>query len=105
MSEESTFDDMAEDLFDNISGLGRAATYVPVVGDPVSCSVNWSKEVDPQPVGYDSQTWASANTVEYLLDEVGQQASRGDKFLIGSTELTVQAVIGGDDRFVKVAVK
>jgi hypothetical protein len=35
MSEEITFDDMAEDLFDT---LGIDATYIPVTGDPVSCN-------------------------------------------------------------------
>ena len=102
MAEESTFDDMAEDLFDT---LGIDATYIPITGNPVSCKVNRTKEIDPQPIGLDSQAWASADAIEYRLDEVGQQANRGDIFRIDDIDYTVQAVIDGDERFVKVAVR
>jgi hypothetical protein len=102
MSEENTFDDMAEDLFDT---LGVYATYIPVTGDPVSCKINRTKDIDPQPIGFESQAWASADAIEYRLDEVGQEANRGDIFRISDVDYTVQAVIEGDERFVKVAVK
>ena len=102
MSEELTFDNMAEDLFDT---LGQDATYKPLTGENVSCKVIIEKEFDPQPIGSESQAWASRSTLEYRLDEVGQQANRGDIFTIGSTDYKVQSVIEGDQRFVKVAVK
>ena len=102
MSEEETFDNMAEDLFET---LGRDAIYKPLVGDNVSCKVHLEKEIDPQPVGYDSQSWASRMTLEYRLAEVGQQANRGDTFTVDSTDYKVQSVIEGDERFVKVAIK
>jgi hypothetical protein len=102
MAEESTFDDMAEDLFDT---LGIDATYIPVTGDPIACKVNRTKEIDPQPIGIESQAWATADTIEYRLDEIGQEANRGDIFRISNVDHTVQAVIEGDERFVKVAVK
>jgi hypothetical protein len=59
MSEETTFDNMAEDLFDT---LGQDATYKPLTGDNVSCKVHLEKEIDPQPIGYESQAWASLIT-------------------------------------------
>jgi hypothetical protein len=102
MAEESTLDDMAEDLFDT---LGQDATYIPITGDPVSCKVNRTKDIDPQPIGSEAQAWASTDSIEYRLDEVGQEANRGDIFRIGSTDFTVQAVIEGDERFIKVAVR
>ena len=93
---------MGEDLFDD---LGQDAIYIPVTGDPVSCKVKHTKEIDPQPIGYDAQAWASSDIIEYRLDEVGQSASRGDVFRIGETDYTVQAVVEGDERFIKVSVK
>jgi hypothetical protein len=56
-------------------------------------------------LGLESQAWASADAIEYRLDEVGKEANRGDIFRISGVDLTVQAVIEGDERFVKVAVK
>lgn len=102
MAEETTFDNMGEDLFET---LGRDATYKPLTGSNVTCKVNLEKEIDPQPIGSESQAWASRLTLEYRLAEVGLQANRGDIFQIGSDQYRVQSVIEGDERFVKVAIK
>lgn len=100
----NAFDDMEEDLFDTFDDIVDA-TYTPTIGDPVSCRIHIEQQLDPQPLGYESQAWASRLTIEYRLDEVGQQANRGDIFTTDSVDYEVQSVIEGDQRFCKVAVK
>jgi len=96
------FDQAATDVFDT---MGVDATFTPSVGDPVSCKAVLDKDVEMQPSGYDAQVYAMGNTIEYLLDEVGKEADRGETFLIGSDTWTVQSVSRNDGRFVKVIVK
>lgn len=98
-----TFDDALEDLFETFDDC-QDATYIPLTGDPVSCRVNLTKEVDSQPLGSEGQTWSNLILLEYRLDEVGKRAIRGDIFKIGSVEYKVDSVYDGDSRLVKVAV-
>jgi len=102
MSEEDTFDEIAEDLFDD---LAVAATFTPAVGDAVSCKVNLEKGTDFQPGGLDAQVWGSETTIEYRLAEVGKEADRDEVFTVAGTDYTVKDVMENDGRFVKVAVK
>lgn len=102
MSEEDTFDEIGEDLFDD---LGVDATFTPSVGDPVSCKVNLEIGVDLQPGGLDAQVWRSETTIEYRLAEVGKEADRDETFTVGGTVYTVKDVVENDGRFVKVNVK
>ena len=102
MSEESAFDNMADDLFDT---MGPDATFTPLVGSPVSLNVNLVSEMDFQPGGYESSVHDVTKTIEYLYDDIGREAKRGETFLIGSTTYTVEAVLENDLRFCKVSVK
>lgn len=102
MSEEATFDEIGEDLFDD---LGQEATFTPSVGDAVSCQVHLYTGTENQPIGLDAQVWGSETTIEYQLDEVGKEADAGETFLIGSTTYTVKHVVENSGRFVTVAVK
>ncbi len=104
MSEEDTFDEMAEDLFDD---LAVAATFTPAVGDAVACRVNLEKGVDFQPSGLDAQVWGTETTIEYRLAEVGKEADRGETFTmsVGGAVYTVKDVVENDGRFVKVNVQ
>ena len=105
MSEEATFTQAAQDIFD---ALGQSAVFTPSVGDPVSCVVNPEIEVEFQPAG-ESQVWEQGTTIEYMLAEVGKEADPGETFLIAAGiyagTYTVKAVLENDGRFVKVAVK
>ena len=105
MSEEATFTQAAQDIFD---ALGQSAVFTPSVGDPVSCVVNPEIEVAYQPAG-ESQVWEQEAMIEYMLSEVGKEADPGETFLIATGiyagTYTVKAVLENDGRFVKVAVK
>ncbi len=105
MSEEATFNQAAQDIVD---AQGQSATFTPLVGDPVSCTVNPEIEVEFQPAG-ESQVWEPGTTIEYLLSEVGKEADPGDTFLIAAGiyagTYTVKAVLENDGRFCKVTVK
>ena len=102
MSEETTFDNLADDLFDT---MAPSATFTPLVGNPVSLNVSLVSEMDFQPGGYESSVHDVTKTIEYLFDDIGREVKRGEKFLIGSTTYTVEAVLENDLRFVKVSVK
>lgn len=104
MSEEDTFDDIGEDLFDD---QGVDATFTPAVGDAVSCKVNLEIGTDFQPGGLEAQVWGSETTIEYRLAEVGKEADEGETFTmtVGGTDYTVTDVVENDGRFVKVKVK
>ena len=103
MSEETTFDNLADDLFDT---MAPDATFTPLVGNPVTgLNVSLVSEMDFQPGGYESSVHDVTKTVEYLFEDIGREAKRGEKFLIGSTTYTVEAVLENDLRFVKVSVK
>ncbi|KKN52427.1 hypothetical protein LCGC14_0612810 [marine sediment metagenome] len=106
MSEEATFSQAAQDIFDT---LAEPATFTPLVGDPVeNVMVNPEFEVEFQPAG-ESQVWDQVATIEYLLSEVGKEADPGDTFLIAAGiyagTYTVKVVLENDGRFVKATVK
>ena len=106
MSEEATFNQAAQDIFD---ALAESATFTPLVGDPVeNVMVNPELEVAYQPAG-ESQVWEQEATIEYILAEVGKEADPGETFLIAAGiyagTYTVKAVVENDGRFCKVTVK
>ena len=101
MSEEDTFDEIGEDLFDD---LGVTATFTPAVGDAVSCKVNLVQNLEMIPGGYEAQVWAGAKQLEYVLDDIGREANEGETFTIGVTVYTVQSILENDGRFVKAIV-
>jgi hypothetical protein len=101
MSEEATFDEMGEDLFD---ALGVDATFTPAAGDPISLKVDFKNDLALQPTGYETRSWQGEKAIEFLLDDIGREPNRGEKFEIDSTEYTVQSVIENGGRFCKVTV-
>jgi len=87
--------------------LGKAATYTPSSGSPVSCMVDYLISTDLQPSGYDAVVWQTSKTIEAILDVIGKEPDAGETFTITLTGevLTVKKVIKNDGRFVTVAVK
>ena len=88
-----------------MSLLGKAATYTPLVGDPVSCNVHYETENAIEPGGYDAQTYKPLETIEGLLTELGKEPVKGDRLTIGSSTYTVQTVLENDGIFILMAVK
>jgi hypothetical protein len=103
MSDELTFDNVIEDIFESIA-TSENAIFRPSVGDDVDCTVDLRQEIDEQPYASEGQAWAKRLTIEYRLEEVGQRANRGDTFIIDSVEYKVKAIIEGDSRVIKVTV-
>jgi len=101
MSEEATFDDMGEILFDQ---LGVDATFIPTAGDPLSLKVVYRSELVMQPVGYESRAWQGEKTIEVLLADIGREPNRGERFEIDDVTYTVRAVAASDGRFCAVSV-
>lgn len=101
MSEEATFDEMGDVLFDQ---LGVDATFTPAAGDPVSLKVHQKTELVMQPTGYETRSWQGEKSIEFILADIGREPNRGEVFEIDETDYTVQAVIANDGRFCTVAV-
>lgn len=99
----TTFDEIAEDLFDD-DDFCVDATFTPSVGDTVWCRINLEIATEVQPAGLDAQVWGSQTTIEYRLDEVGKEADRGETFTVEGTVYTVKDIMENDGRFVKVSV-
>lgn len=100
--EDAALQTAGEDI---LSKLGQSATYKPVVGDPVSCTVHYDNELSVTPEDYDIQAHGPLQTVEGLLHELGREPGKNDKFIIGSTTYKVQTVLENDGLFVLLAVK
>jgi hypothetical protein len=103
MSEETAFDQMAEDL---ITRLGVDATYLPGIGESVSLKVNFDQEVDYQPDTYDGNVQGYVKTIEFLYSDIGALPVAGDVFIIGDDRYNVKKINDHDGagRFVKVIV-
>jgi hypothetical protein len=101
MSEEATFDEMGEDLFD---ALGVDATFTPAAGDPIPLKVDFKNDIALQPTGYETRSWQGEKTIEFVLDEIGREPNRGEKFEIDGTDYTVQSIVENSGRFCKVTV-
>jgi hypothetical protein len=103
MSEETGFDQMAEDLF---NAIGIDATFVPKIGDAVALKVNYDQTVDYHPDGYAGTFQGYLRTVEFIYTDIGKLPVKGDYFLIGTTRFEVQRILDheGAGRFVKAVV-
>jgi len=91
------------DIFINSDEFAEDATFTPVAGDAVSCSVLLDKAIEEQPnfeAGY-SQTGVE---IEALVSDVGTPGI-GSTFLINSTTYTVKQIIENDGDFVRMAVR
>ena len=104
MSEESAFDQMAEDIMD---GLGIDAVFYPIVGDSVSLKVNYDQAYEGHPGGHLQVTSGYQKTVEYLLSDIGRLAEPNEQFVFSGETYEVVAPVEHDSggRFVKVIVK
>jgi hypothetical protein len=106
MSEESAFDEMAEDLM-GVNGLGVSAVFYPAVGDPVSLYVNLDQAYEGHPGGHLQVTSGYQKTVEYLLADIGRLALPNEEFVVSGSTYTVITPVDHDSggRWVKVIVK
>jgi len=103
----------AKQIFDTAAELsielvGRLATYMPKVGNPVaSCSVDVEMVSDPHPEGFSATVLEPETTLEYILSEVGKEADIGDKFTMAddSTVYVVKELLENDARTIRVVVK
>jgi hypothetical protein len=107
MSEESTFDQAVEDIFEI---LGEDAVFNPSSGPPVEdCKVILDKDTSQEPGGYDAQVFVVVRTLEYRLAEVGKEADPGETFVVGGKTWTVEGPFedpdSNDQRCVKVVVR
>jgi hypothetical protein len=80
----------ARALTDVFNHLGESAVFTPSEGDPVECRVIMTRETGIEPGGYDAQVAVPVTTLEYMLNEVGQEAKRGDKFEAAGEVWTVE---------------
>ena len=78
------------DLLNNFSALGKSAVFTPSGGSPVGCVVIMDRETGIEPGGYDAQVAVPVTTLEYMLDELGQEAKRGDTFTVSGEVWTVE---------------
>jgi hypothetical protein len=103
MSEETGFNQMAEDLF---NGLGVDATFIPKIGDSVALKVNYDQTVDYHPDGYAGNFQGYLRTIEFIYADIGKLPAKDDCFLIGTTRFEVQRILDheGGGRFVKAVV-
>ena len=103
MSEETTFDQMAEDLFDT---LGVDATFLPKIGASVELKVHFDQNVEYQPDGYVGRAQGYQKTIEFIYSDLGALPIAGDCFKIGSTRYSIKEILDHDGmgRFVRVVV-
>jgi len=106
MSEETAFDQMGEDLIGQY-GLGIAAVFYPVVGDPVSLYVNYDQAYEGHPGGHYQVSAGYQKTVEYLVADIGRTAAPNEKFVFSGATWEVVAPIEHDSggRFAKAIIK
>jgi|GEM_PF-3806661 len=74
-----------------------SATFMPRVGNPVTCSAYVAREQDLQPVGYNSVADIKLKTVVYLKSEIADSLIEpGAYFTIDSNKYTIEAPAEND---------
>ena len=101
MSEEAAFDEMGDDLFDE---LGVDATFTPAAGDPIPLKAAVKTSLEMTPTAFEARTWQGTGFIEFVLDDIGREPNRGETFTIDGDVSTIQAVTANDGRFCTVAV-
>jgi hypothetical protein len=103
----SVFDTSAAVMFNrNLATIGDAAIYTPIVGgDPVSLFVWIDTEQILEIDAYEAQVYTQADTVEYVLSDIGYEANKGDVFAAGDYLYTVQRPMENDGYTVKCQVR
>jgi hypothetical protein len=83
---------------------GKDATYTPVTGDPVDCSVLVYHDVLVQADGYDIGVATLGTTVTAKVSDVGMPQI-GSTFLVDETTYTVKKIENNDRVMVAMVVK
>jgi len=92
---KTVFQSAMADLFES---RGSTATYKPTIGAAVeNVYVLVTKDVDPQPGGFESSTWQRTTMLECLASEVGRQPIHGDRFVVGDDVYLVEKVLEESD--------
>lgn len=92
------------DIFN--SPLGADAVYTPAGGGTaVPCRVMLERDILLQPGDMSAQVYQRGNTIEVLLEDVGEEPARDATFVIGDETFTVQAPDKNDGDTVLLVVK
>lgn len=83
---------------------GKSATYTPVAGDPVECSVLVYHDVLIQADGYDIGVATMGTTITAKVSDVGMP-TLGSTFLINDETYTVKKIENNDRVMVTAVVK
>lgn len=103
----AVFDTAADFMFTrNLATMGDDAVYQSIVGnDPVNIQVWIDTEQILEIDAYEAQVYTQADTVEYVLADIGHEADRGDTFTSDGFIYTVQRPMENDGYTVKCQVK
>lgn len=101
MSIDTIMEQAATDL---LSIGGKAATYTPVTGDPVDCSVLVYHDVLVQADGYDIGVATLGTTITAKVSDISTP-QLGATFLVADTTYTVKRVENNDNVMFTVVVK
>lgn len=71
----------------------KDAVYTPSGGDSVSLKVFIQKSNVLQPSGYQAEVLATGTSVKALLEDLGQEPSRGDTLIIDGVTHTIKEVL------------
>jgi hypothetical protein len=96
------FANALRDIFN--SALGEDATFSPVGGLSIGCSVIVNRSVLLQPSGMDAQVFERGTTIDVILADIGAEPNRGDVFTVGTETFTVQSIDSNDGHTVTVVV-
>lgn len=104
MASDPTIISALRDIFN--SALGVDAVYTPAGGAAIPpIRVILERDVLLQPGDMSAQVPERANTIEALLEDVGEEPNRGATFVIGAETFTVRAVEKNDGDTVTMVVK
>lgn len=94
-----------DDIFD-VAGY-EDATYTPVSGDPVSCSVLVENNYDLLPSGYSSGSVDTTKIISVRLGEIEALPETGGVFTVDGNEWRITSLISGNsgERMIKCTVK
>jgi len=92
---KTVYQSAMSDLFNS---RGSTATYKPIIGAAVeNVYVLVTKDMDPQPGGFEAAAWQRTTTLECLASEVGGEPRRGDRFVVGDDVYLVEKVLEESD--------
>ena len=92
------------DIFFDGDEFAETATYTPVSGEAVTCSVIVDHDVYIQPETYESSAVEIGTTIDARVDYVGKPR-KGSTFRVGATTYTVARVEAYNQHVVRCVVK